>query len=65
MFAKTDSAKFRILNFPNCLSSYRRVADEKCRTSFSFVAMETIMVHNYNNGKSGQGIVIGAKYVKD
>ena len=59
MFSKTDSAKFRIMNFPNCLSSYRRVDKEKCRTSFSFIAIETIMVHNYNRSKGGQGMVIG------
>lgn len=59
MFSKTDSAKFSIMNFPNCLSSYRRVAGEKYRTSFSPIAIETMIVHNYNRGKSGQGMVIG------
>lgn len=59
MFSKTDSAKFRIMNFPSCLSSYRRVADEKYKTSFSCIAMQTIMVHNYKHDKGGQGIVIG------
>lgn len=59
MFSKTDSAKFRIMNFPSCLWAYRCVADEKCRTSFSFIAIKTIMVHNYNHGRGGQGVVIG------
>lgn len=59
MFSKTDSTKFKIMNFPNCLSNYRRVSDEKYRTSFSCIAIETIILHNYNRGKSGQGIVIG------
>lgn len=59
MFSKTDSAKFRIMNFPHCLSHYRRASDEKCRTSFSCIAIETIIVHNYNHSKGGQGMVIG------
>lgn len=64
MFIKNDGVKFKIMNYPNCLSYYRHVADEVYRNSFSFIAIETLLVHNYNNGKSGQGIVIGAKYVK-
>ena len=52
------------MNYPNCLSYYRYVTDEVYRNSFSFIAIETLLVHNYNNGKGGQGMVIGAKYVK-
>ena len=59
MFLKTDSAKFRIINLPNCLSSSKRVTKERCRKSFSFIAIETIMIHNYSHGKGGQGMVIG------
>lgn len=49
------------MNYPNCLSYYRYVADEVYRNSFSFIAIETLLVHNYNHGKGGQGIVIGVK----
>lgn len=52
------------MNYPNCLSYYRYVADEVYRNSFSFIAIGTLLVHNYNHGKGGQGIVIGVKYVK-
>ena len=52
------------MNYPNCLSYYRYVADEVYRNSCSFIAIETLLVHNYNNDKNGQGIIIGAKYVK-
>lgn len=53
------------MNYPHCLSYYRYVADEVYRNSFSFIAIGTLLVHNYNHGKGGQGMVIGAKYVKD
>lgn len=59
MFSKADSVKFKIMNFPNCLSNYRRVSDEKYKTSFSSIAIQTIILHNYNRGQSEQGIVIG------
>ena len=52
------------MNYPICLSYYRHVSSETCRASFSLVAIETLLVHNYNHGKGGQGIVIGAKYAK-
>lgn len=65
MFVKNDRVKFKIMNYSNCLSYYRYVADKVYRNSFSFIAIETLLVHNYNNGKGGQGMVIGAKYVKD
>lgn len=64
MFIKNDGVKFKIMNYPNCLSYYRYVADEVYKNSFSFIAIETLLVYNYNNGKGGQGMVIGAKYVK-
>jgi hypothetical protein len=64
MFVKNDGVKFKIMNYPNCLSYYRHVADEVYRNSFSFIAIGTLLVHNYNHGQSGQGMVIGAKYVK-
>lgn len=52
------------MNYPNCLLYYRHVADEVYRKSFSFISMETLLVHNYDHAKLGQGMVIGAKYVK-
>lgn len=61
MFVKNDGVKFRIMNYPNCLSYYRHVADEVYRNSFSFIAIETLLVHNYNHGKGGQGVVIGVR----
>lgn len=64
MFEKNHGVKFRIMNYPSCLSYYRHVADEVYRNSFSFIAIGTLLVYNYNHGKSGQGMVIGAKYVK-
>ena len=65
MFIKNDVVKFKIMSYPNCLSYYRHAADKVYRNSFSFIAIETLLVHNYNNGKGVQGIVIGAKYVKN
>lgn len=64
MFVKNDGVKFKIMNYPNCLSYYRYVAAEVYRNSFSFIAIKTLLVYNYNNDKGGQGMVIGAKYVK-
>ena len=52
------------MNYPTCLSYYRHVADKVYRNSLSFIAIETLLVHNYNHGKGGGGMVIGAKYVK-
>ena len=52
------------MNYPNCLSYYRYVADEVYRNSFSCIAIGTLLVHNYNHGEGGKGMVIGAKYVK-
>lgn len=65
MFVKNNGVKFRIMNYPNCLSYYRHVADEVYRNSFSFISVETLLVHNYNYNKGNQRIIIGAKYVKD
>lgn len=64
MFVKNDGVKFKIMNYPNCLSYYRYVADEVYRNSFSFITIETLLVHNYNYVNGGQKMVIGAKYVK-
>ena len=64
MFVKHNGVKFRIMNYPNCLSYYRHVTDEVYRNSFSFISIETLLVHNYNHNKRSQGIIIGAKYVK-
>lgn len=61
MFLKTDAVSFKIMNYTPYLSHYRRVAEEIYRNSFSFVAMETVMVHNYNKLKGGQGMVIRVK----
>ncbi len=52
------------MNYPNCLSYYKYVADEVYRNSFSFIAIQTLLVHNYNHSKCRQGMVIGVKYVK-
>ena len=64
MFVKHNGVKFRIMNYPNCLSYCRHITEEVYRNSFSFISIETVLVHNYNHAKRGQGIVIGAKYVK-
>lgn len=61
MFLKTDAVSFKIMNYSPCLSRYRHIAEEIYRNSFSFIAMETVMVHNYNHSKGGQGIVIGVQ----
>nr|DAP30679.1 MAG TPA: hypothetical protein [Caudoviricetes sp.] len=49
------------MNYTPYLSRYRHVAKEIYRNSISFVAMETVMVHNYNKLKGGQGMIIGVK----
>ena len=61
MFLKTDAVSFKIMNYIPCLSHYRRISEETYRNSFSFIAIETVMVHNYNNGKGGQGMMIGVE----
>lgn len=61
MFLTTNAVSFKIMNYTNYLSHYRRVAKEIYRNSVSFVAMETVMVHNYNRLKGGQGMIIGVK----
>ena len=61
MLLKTDAVSFKIMNYTSCLSHYRHVAKEIYRNSISFVAIETVMVHNYNKLKGGQGMIIGMK----
>ena len=61
MFLKTDAVAFKIMNYPPRLSCYRRIFEEIYRNSFSYIAIETVMVHNYNNEKGGQGMIIGVE----
>jgi hypothetical protein len=61
VFLTTDAVSFKIMNYTPYLSRYRHVAKEIYRNSISFVAMETVMVHNYNKLKGGQGMIIGVK----
>lgn len=61
MFLKTDTVSFKIMNYTPYLSHYRRIAKEIYRNSISFVAIETVMVHNYNRLTGGQGTIIGVK----
>lgn len=61
MILKTDAVSFKIMNYTPYLSHYRYIAKKIYRNSISFVAMETVMVHNYNKLKGGQGMIIGVK----
>lgn len=57
MFLKTDAVSFKIMNYTPCLSQYRHIAKEIYRNSFSCIAIETVIIRNYNNRKDCQKII--------